>query len=130
MIESFDVRDGTYDTPKYVTEGYPLVTSKNLYTGHLDLSNVKYISERDRLKISERSFVEKGDVLFAMIGSIGNPVIVEIEPDFSIKNVALFKHYNRNYSVPNYLRNYLIFSSENMKRISAAVCNLSYPLLS
>ena len=26
-----------------------------------------------------------------MIGTIGNPTIVEIEPEFAIKNVALFK---------------------------------------
>jgi len=119
MIESFDVRDGTHDTPKYVTEGYPLVTSKNLYTGYLDLSNVKYISEQDHLKIAERSFVEKGDVLFAMIGSIGNPVIVDTEPNFSIKNVALFKYYNRRYSVPKYLRVYLASCAEKMRTASA-----------
>ena len=27
--EVIDVRDGTHDIPKYVTSGYPLVTSKN-----------------------------------------------------------------------------------------------------
>ncbi|MFM6040584.1 MAG: restriction endonuclease subunit S, partial [Sphaerospermopsis kisseleviana] len=53
--------------------------------------NVKYISESDYKKINERSAVHKGDVLFAMIGTIGNPIVVEVEPDFAIKNVALFK---------------------------------------
>ena len=32
-----------------------------------------------------------GDVLFAMIGTIGNPIVIKNEPDFAIKNVALFK---------------------------------------
>jgi type I restriction enzyme S subunit len=103
----FDVRDGTHDSPKYQTEGYPLVTSKNIYSGQLDLSNVKYISEEDHLKISERSKVDKGDILFAMIGSIGNPVIIDVDPEFSVKNVGLFKYYDSKQSNPRYLQYYL-----------------------
>lgn len=33
-----DVRDGTHDSPKYQTVGYPLITSKNLTSGEIDLS--------------------------------------------------------------------------------------------
>ena len=40
-----DVRDGTHDTPKYVIKGIPLVTSKNLDNGQLNLTNIKYISK-------------------------------------------------------------------------------------
>ena len=53
--DSLDVRDGTHDTPKYDTKGYPLVTSKNLKNGIIDFDNCKYISELDFFKISERS---------------------------------------------------------------------------
>jgi len=35
--------------------------------------------------------VDNNDILFAMIGTIGNPVLVEKEREFSIKNTALFK---------------------------------------
>ncbi|MGV6827322.1 MAG: restriction endonuclease subunit S [bacterium] len=86
-----DVRDGTHDSPKYQQTGYPLVTSKNLTVAGLDLKNVKFISEEDFQQISKRSGVDKGDILFAMIGTIGNPIIIEDEPSFAIKNVALFK---------------------------------------
>jgi len=86
-----DVRDGTHDSPKYQQTGYPLVTSKNLTATGLDMGNVKYISHEDFRHISKRSGVDKGDILFAMIGTIGNPIIIEKEPDFAIKNVALFK---------------------------------------
>lgn len=89
--EVYDVRDGTHDSPKYQKDGYALITSKNLKKGKLDYQNIKYISEKDYLKISERSKVHKGDILFAMIGTIGKPVLVDIDPDFAIKNVALFK---------------------------------------
>jgi type I restriction enzyme S subunit len=89
--EVYDVRDGTHDSPKYVEIGYPLITSKNLKYKGLSFDNVQYIAEEDYKKINARSAVHKGDVLFAMIGTIGNPTIVEIEPSFAIKNVALFK---------------------------------------
>ena len=41
--EVCDVRDGTHDSPSYVETGYPLVTSKNIVDGNLDLSVVNYI---------------------------------------------------------------------------------------
>jgi len=86
-----DVRDGTHDSPKYVQSGYPLVTSKNVKGGFLDFSDINLISEEDFLQISKRSAVEKGDIIMPMIGTIGNPVLIETTDKFAIKNVALIK---------------------------------------
>lgn len=119
LEDVFDVRDGTHDSPKYHDNGYPLITSKNLYYGSLDFLNVKYISEDDHKKISERSKVDRDDVLFAMIGSIGNPVIVDTDTEFSIKNVALFKYYDRKLSEPVFLLTYLKYATQNMRAASA-----------
>jgi type I restriction enzyme S subunit len=85
------VRDGTHDTPAYVTSGIPLVTSKNLLDDGIDFDNTKHISVADHHEISRRSAVARGDVLFAMIGTVGNPTKVKTERPFSIKNVGLFK---------------------------------------
>jgi len=90
--EAFEVRDGTHDSPKYQLQGYPLVTSKNLRNDGLSLSDVRLISESDYININKRSAVHQGDVLFAMIGTIGNPTVVVEKPNFAIKNVALFKN--------------------------------------
>ena len=57
----------------------------------MNYDKVQFISEADYKKINLRSKVDKGDILFAMIGTIGNPVVIEVDPDFAIKNVALFK---------------------------------------
>ena len=89
--EAYDVRDGTHDSPKYHATGYPLITSKNLKRDGLSFEDIKLISEKDFRDINKRSAVHKGDVLFAMIGTIGNPTLVEVEPQFAIKNVALLK---------------------------------------
>jgi type I restriction enzyme S subunit len=103
LQQAYDVRDGTHDTPKYQATGFPLVTSKNIYGGVLDLSDVKLISAQDHEQISARSKVDRNDILFAMIGSIGNPVIVNTDLEFSVKNVALFKYYASPLSCPPYL---------------------------
>lgn len=116
-----DVRDGTHDTPKYVENGIPLITSKNISNGHLDFSNIKYISEKDFTEINKRSNVEKGDIIFAMIGSIGNPVIVDTDRKFGIKNVALLKNINHSLDM-NFVLHYL-YLLENLwiKNASGAV---------
>ena len=89
--EVCDVRDGTHDSPKYINKGFALITSKNLKNDTLNYDKVKYISEEDYTNINKRSKVDVGDILFAMIGTIGNPVVIKNKPCFAIKNVALFK---------------------------------------
>lgn len=91
LAKLVDVRDGTHETPYYIENGYPLITSKNLVDGKISFKDVQYISEYDYIAINKRSKVDKGDILYAMIGTIGNPVIIEDEPRYAIKNVALFK---------------------------------------
>ena len=89
--DACDVRDGTHDSPLYVSDGYPLVTSKNLRNGKIDTADVNYISEVDYNEINRRSKVDFGDILLPMIGTIGNPVLVDEQPSFAIKNMALIK---------------------------------------
>ena len=86
-----DVRDGTHDSPKYHNEGYPLVTSKNICDGKIDFSTCNLIQKEDYAKINKRSKVDVGDVLMPMIGTVGNPIIVNTDKKFAIKNVALIK---------------------------------------
>lgn len=86
-----DVRDGTHDSPQYYETGYPLVTSKNVTRGKIDLTDCSMICEADFNKIKERSKVDIGDIIMPMIGTVGKPVIVDVEPNFAIKNVSLIK---------------------------------------
>ena len=85
------VRDGTHDSPKPVTYGRRLVTSRHLTTGRLDLSEAYLISESDYEAINKRSKVNRWDVLISMIGTVGEPCLIKEEPDFAIKNIGLFK---------------------------------------
>jgi len=83
--------DGTHDTPKSVKNGRPLVTSKNILGGKLNLIDTYNISEENYRSIQKRSAVSQWDVLFSMIGSIGE-VYLEKNKDISyaIKNVGVF----------------------------------------
>ena len=115
-----DVRDGTHDTPKYVSEGVPLVTSKNLVNGTIDFATAKHISHEDSEAINIRSGVDDGDILFAMIGTIGNPVLIRKDREFSIKNMALFKPINRCLFCMEYLMQFLVKAQVDMRKSASA----------
>lgn len=90
----FEVKDGTHDTPKYLSDGIPFITQKNIKNNSIDFSNVTFISESDHEKFYKRSNVENGDIIIAMIGhGRGNSCLVKTDKIFSIKNVGLFKFF-------------------------------------
>jgi len=87
------VTDGTHDSPKPKANGeHYLITSKHLKSGRIDFTSAYKISEEDYQKVIERSKVEKFDILFSMIGTIGN-IYRESSDDieYAVKNMAIFK---------------------------------------
>lgn len=85
------VRDGTHDTPKPTEDGFYLITSKAVNNNTIEYDKCYFISEYDYLKINKRSKVDKWDVVMTMIGSVGRLHLVDYEPTYAIKNMALFK---------------------------------------
>ena len=92
LNEITDVRDGTHDSPKYVPEGHPFITSKNVSNGFINYDDVQYVADEDYEEINKRSNVDVHDILMGMIGTIGNLALIRKEPNFAIKNVALIKY--------------------------------------
>ena len=92
ITDLFEIRDGTHDSPKKKAVGKPLITSKHILDGRLDIDNAYLISEEDFDKVNQRSKVDVGDILFSMIGTIG---LIYLETsqsiDYAIKNIGLFK---------------------------------------
>lgn len=86
------VTDGTHDSPKAAINGKKLITSKHLKDGYIDFESAKFISEKDYLKVIERSKVDQFDILFSMIGTIGN-IYRETSPniEYAVKNMGIFK---------------------------------------
>lgn len=90
------VFDGTHDSPKPCEKGYKLLTSKNILAGELDKTSAYYISENDYNAINQRSKVQQYDILFSMIGSVGNVCFVkDSNIDFAIKNMGVFSCENK-----------------------------------
>jgi type I restriction enzyme S subunit len=109
-----NVKDGTHDSPKPTTEGYHLITSKNLKVEGLDFESANLISKADYESVNTRSKVDAGDILFSMIGSIG--VIYKVDEEninFAIKNVALYKTSEKE-EYRNYI--YMFLKSYDMQR--------------
>ena len=86
------VTDGTHDSPKPQKFGKKLITSKHLMGDYIDFDSANWISENDYKKIISRSIVEQWDVLFSMIGTIGN-IYIEKNPvvKYACKNMGIFK---------------------------------------
>lgn len=86
------VKDGTHDSPKYVAEGIPFVTQKNIRENGLSFEKTKFISREDHINFYRRSNAAHGDILISMIGANrGMACFVDDERTFSIKNVGLVK---------------------------------------
>ena len=86
------VTDGTHDSPKPQNRGHYLITSKHLKDNDIDFSSANLISDEDYNKVIQRSAVEKYDILYSMIGTIGNVVQVKFDSiDFAVKNMGIFK---------------------------------------
>lgn len=111
--------DGTHDTPKPVLIGFPLITSKNILGGILNLKDSYNISEVNYTNIQKRSKVSKWDILFSMIGSVGE-IYLEKSPNipYAIKNVGVFScddeykakwlyYYFKSPQAKQYIQNYL-----------------------
>lgn len=102
------VTDGTHDSPKPQAAGRKLITSKHLKGYYLDFESANWISSEDYEKVIARSSVEQWDILYSMIGTIGN-VYLEKNPvvDYACKNVGIFKfggNYNKAYWMYYYLK--------------------------
>lgn len=116
--EVCEVKDGTHESPKYVDDGIPFVTQKNIREEGLSFEETKFISQKDHYDFHRRSNVTHGDILISMIGANrGMACIVDDERTFSIKNVGLVK---QNPSVINQLLLYFLKSSQAANYVQAA----------
>ncbi|WP_374542631.1 restriction endonuclease subunit S [Flavobacterium sp.] len=113
-----EIKDGTHDSPKPVEFGLPLVTSTHLNSYDISLKDTYNISEEDFNQTNKRSKVDKFDILFSMIGTVGivNYVLYS-EINFAIKNVGLFKT-SKKKEIAEYILFYL--KSDYMKQYLAS----------
>ena len=89
---STKITDGTHDTPKKSKKGNVYLTAIHIKDGFIDYKNCYYLSDEEHNKIYRRCNPEKGDLLMVNIGAgTATTALVEVEFEFSLKNVALIK---------------------------------------
>lgn len=80
------------DKVKYYECGTPILQSKNITNGILDLEDVRFVDENDYNKYKERYIPHKGNILLSNIGTIGKSLLIDEEKDFLIAwNIFLIK---------------------------------------
>ena len=100
--------DGTHKTPKYVENGVPFVSVKDMSSGTLKLDNTKYITKEEHKTLFERCNPQKGDIILSKVGTTGIPVIVDTDIEFSLfVSLALLKS-NNEYIDREYLKNLIL----------------------
>jgi type I restriction enzyme, S subunit len=87
------ISDGVHKKPKYVSDGIPFVTVKNLTAGKgISFDDLNYITPEDHEEFTKRTHPEKGDILISKDGTIGVVRLIETDVTFSIfVSVALIK---------------------------------------
>jgi type I restriction enzyme S subunit len=104
---SKQITDGTHHTPKYVDSGVKFLSVKDISSGKINLENTRFISPEEHEQLILRCKPEVGDIMFCRIGTLGVPVIVDIEEPFSIfVSVGLIKFF-KDEVLPQYLQKVL-----------------------
>lgn len=91
------VGDGAHASVKRVDDGIPYLTTKNFKSDGLSLSTVEYISAQEYKRYfgGENKTVKtprKGDILMGIIGSFGQPYLVDSDDEFGISSsVAILR---------------------------------------
>ena len=100
--------DGTHRTPKYVENGVPFISVKDISSGTLKLDNTKHITKEEHKILFQRCNPQKGDIILSKVGTTGIPVIVETNIEFSLfVSLALLK-FNNEYIDKEYLKNLIL----------------------
>jgi len=78
------VSDGTHKTPEYKDSGVLFLSVQNISKGYFDFSKVKYISHETHEELCKRVKPQNRDILLCRIGTLGKPIIIDVDYEFSI----------------------------------------------
>ncbi|MGD9813579.1 MAG: restriction endonuclease subunit S [Bacilli bacterium] len=81
------ITDGTHQTPTYTADsnaGYKFLSSKDVTSGKIDWSNIKYIPEELHKELYNRITPRKNDILLAKNGTTGTAALVDVDEVFDI----------------------------------------------
>lgn len=103
---SLKITDGTHDTPKPTDKGIPYITAIHVREKKISFDECYFLPLDVHKTIYKRCNPEKDDLLLVNIGAgTATPALVNIDYEFSMKNIALIKP-NKDIIDPKYLEQY------------------------
>ena len=102
------VGDGAHASIKRQEHGVLYLTCRNFKKGNLDLSTVNYITEEDyekyfRSDSKALTRPQENDILFSIIGTLGEPYLYKREDQFGISSSVSILRSNENKISPKFL---------------------------
>ena len=88
------ITDGSHNPPKGVDERteYVMLSSQNIIEDKINYNNARYLSRKDFERENKRTYLEKGDVLLTIVGTIGRTAIIDNEKNITLqRSVAVIK---------------------------------------
>ena len=88
------ITDGSHNPPKGVDERteYVMLSSKNIIEDKINYNNARYLSRKDFERENKRTYLEKGDILLTIVGTIGRTAIIDNEKNITLqRSVAVIK---------------------------------------
>ncbi|MCQ2595265.1 MAG: restriction endonuclease subunit S [Treponemataceae bacterium] len=124
------IKDGTHQTPTYTEDkvnGYKFVSAKDITTGKIDWTNIKYIPEDLHNELYKRISPKRGDILLAKNGTIGKAAIVETDEVFDIYVSLAILRFREGYN-PKYIWAALN-NEDSMHQYTGSIVGIGVPNL-
>ena len=111
-VVGIPITDGTHNTPTYTDKenGSPFLSSKDITSGHIDWSSIKYITKELHEQLQKEVAPKLNDILLAKNGTTGIGALVEDDIVFDIYVTLALIRPNQSIVLPKFLL-YLINSS-------------------
>ena len=102
----------------------PFISVKDISSGYIDLSKIKYVSKEEYDNAPKGAKPQKGDLMFCRVGTMGKPLIVETDMQFcTFVSVGYMRRLQNNIDM-SFLK-YWMLSNSFDKQVEANVRGLA-----
>ncbi len=111
------ITDGSHNPPKGEKNdtGYYMLSSQNIENGTISYENIRFLNKKDFERENKRTMLEKGDILFSIVGSIGKTAIFQDDKKVTFqRSVAIIKCNN---SINKKFLEYSLLSNDIKKQV-------------
>ena len=106
------ITDGFHNTPPKVLNGFPYILATHVKSDKVDWDNCYYVDEKHHRELYNKTLPKKGEILLVNIGAgCGTPAIIDVDYEFSFKNVAILK-FTQSKVYNQYLKYYFVLTKE------------------